>query len=238
MSNNYGPRIVTDGLVLCLDAADRNSYPGSGSVWYNLAQNNRHYNKYGSVPFLEECGGCWDFTSLSTGTSYSSPLGFTSSGGLPFSSTSSFTISTWLLVANTSTGQTGLFSNAGSANGVRFGPNNRGIYVGIGPGWTETTLASNSYNANEWVMITVVYDRQGLLSSGSPRLVVYINGEYKQYANLSAQTSMTTGTANLVRGTCCTRFIGKLANFSVYDTALTGSQVSQNYNATKGRFGL
>jgi hypothetical protein len=40
MSNNYGPRIVTDGLVLCLDAADRNSYPGSGSTWYDLSGNN------------------------------------------------------------------------------------------------------------------------------------------------------------------------------------------------------
>ena len=39
MSNNYGPKIVTDGLVLCLDAADQNSYPGSGNTWYDLSGN-------------------------------------------------------------------------------------------------------------------------------------------------------------------------------------------------------
>jgi len=39
--NNYGPRIVTDGLVLCLDAADRNSFPGSGTTWKDL---NNSYN--------------------------------------------------------------------------------------------------------------------------------------------------------------------------------------------------
>ena len=36
MAYNTGPKIVTDGLVLCLDAADRNSYPGSGNTWYDL----------------------------------------------------------------------------------------------------------------------------------------------------------------------------------------------------------
>ena len=39
MANLYGPRIVTDGLVLHLDAANRKSYPGSGSTWYDLSGN-------------------------------------------------------------------------------------------------------------------------------------------------------------------------------------------------------
>jgi len=36
MGNNYGPKIVTDGLVLCLDANNSKSYPGSGNDWYDL----------------------------------------------------------------------------------------------------------------------------------------------------------------------------------------------------------
>lgn len=43
MSYRTGPKIVTDGLVLCLDAADRNSYPGSGTSWNNLAGTNSFY---------------------------------------------------------------------------------------------------------------------------------------------------------------------------------------------------
>ena len=35
-----GPKIVTSGLLLALDAADKNSYPGSGTTWRNLASNN------------------------------------------------------------------------------------------------------------------------------------------------------------------------------------------------------
>ena len=36
MSTSYSPKIVTDGLVLALDAANTKSYPGSGTVWSNL----------------------------------------------------------------------------------------------------------------------------------------------------------------------------------------------------------
>jgi len=34
---NYGPKTVTNGLVLCLDAADKNSYPGSGTTWTDVS---------------------------------------------------------------------------------------------------------------------------------------------------------------------------------------------------------
>ena len=37
MSTSYGPRIITDGLVLCVDAADRNSYVGSGNNWRDVS---------------------------------------------------------------------------------------------------------------------------------------------------------------------------------------------------------
>ena len=39
MALNYGPTIVTDGLVLALDAADRNSYPGTGNTWFDISGN-------------------------------------------------------------------------------------------------------------------------------------------------------------------------------------------------------
>jgi len=36
MGASGGPDIVTDGLVLCLDAADKISYSGSGTTWSDL----------------------------------------------------------------------------------------------------------------------------------------------------------------------------------------------------------
>lgn len=37
MGLRYGPRVISDGLILSLDAEDINSYPGSGNVWYDLS---------------------------------------------------------------------------------------------------------------------------------------------------------------------------------------------------------
>lgn len=42
MSVKGGPDIVTDGLVFNLDAANRKSYPGSGTTWYDLSGNNNN----------------------------------------------------------------------------------------------------------------------------------------------------------------------------------------------------
>ena len=39
MALAHSPKIVTDGLVLCLDAGNPKSYPGSGTTWYDLSGN-------------------------------------------------------------------------------------------------------------------------------------------------------------------------------------------------------
>ena len=38
----YGPRIVSNGLVLCLDAANKRSYPGTGTTWTDLSGNSNN----------------------------------------------------------------------------------------------------------------------------------------------------------------------------------------------------
>ena len=47
----YGPNIVTDGLVLYLDAANPKSYPGTGTTWYDLSGNNNHFTLYNGASF-------------------------------------------------------------------------------------------------------------------------------------------------------------------------------------------
>ena len=48
MSISYNPRVITDGLVLCLDAGNTKSYPGSGSTWYDLSGNGNDHTLIGS----------------------------------------------------------------------------------------------------------------------------------------------------------------------------------------------
>ena len=75
MAFGNGPRIVTDGLVLSLDAADRNSYPGSGTTWFDMSGNNYHFT-------LDSTNISWNssgYFSLSNG-------GATYNGGITTSS--------------------------------------------------------------------------------------------------------------------------------------------------------
>jgi hypothetical protein len=54
MGISYGPKIVTDGLILSLDAGDTNSYPGSGNTWYDLSGNGYHHTLYNNPTFTND----------------------------------------------------------------------------------------------------------------------------------------------------------------------------------------
>ena len=52
MSAFHGPRIILDNLVLCLDASNPRSYPGTGDKWYDLSGNGNHATQGGSSTYL------------------------------------------------------------------------------------------------------------------------------------------------------------------------------------------
>ena len=53
----YGPKIVTNGLVLALDAADKNSYPGTGTIWKDLTTNANNGTLVNTPTFSNSNGG-------------------------------------------------------------------------------------------------------------------------------------------------------------------------------------
>ena len=57
MAFNRGPKIVTQGLVLALDAASNNSYPGSGTTWKDLSGNNNTGTLVNGPTFSSANGG-------------------------------------------------------------------------------------------------------------------------------------------------------------------------------------
>lgn len=235
MATLGGPNIVQDSLVLHLDAANSKSYTG-GTQWRDLSGNDRHYNMFGTVPYLQESNGCWDFTSLGAGTSASSPLGFTGTGTTFLTPTGSFTINAWIN-QTADYGQVGLFSNAGGGDGVRFGPSAGGVYYLIGPTYFEGVIGAGSFALGKWTLITAVYDRQSSLNA-LPYVYAYVNGRLVGSVLQSTQTTMNTTVPGIVRNPCCQRFVGKLASIVTYNKALTAEEVLQNYNATKGRYNL
>ena len=103
----------------------------------------------------------------------------------------------------------------------------------------DCRVTTNLFVANTWYHIGLTYSGGGATSTNKK---LYVNG-----ANVPFNTS---GSANLNIATNATLnigrdgprntayFNGKIANFKIYNRALTAQEIQQNYNATKSRFGL
>jgi len=84
MAITRGPSIVRDGLVLCLDAKDPNSYPGSGNTWYDLSGNNFDYTLGSNLTYSNSNKTFIMSSSSSTGATNSSELTTSSACTLVF----------------------------------------------------------------------------------------------------------------------------------------------------------
>ena len=238
MSFNYSPKIVTDGLVLYLDAANTKSYPSTGIVWTDLSKNkftdgtlvnnptfssinNGYFTFNGSTQYVN-CGN----TSLGisagatqiTLEAWVYPVTFTSYGGIISRVGGSSPFGGWMLNVN-SDGSVNKFDLAININGVwRTWVTGGGTFGG-----TLTT--------SKWYHIVGTYN-------GST-MEMYLNGV--KYNSVSYPGSIQyTSVNNLYVGLNGggTYFNGRVALTKVYNKALSTSEVLQNYNTTKSRFGL
>jgi hypothetical protein len=230
---NYSPKIVTDGLALCLDAANPLSYTSGDSVWKDLSGLNNNATMYGTVPVETDITKCWNFATVTGAGAYSASMGFTFVSNM-VTRTGDFTFSCWVKNPNASLSQTSLFSNAGGGDGYRFGVGLTGIYYLIGPPYTETNITFlSSLESSKWYNVVTIFKRS------TSQIFLYLNGIYQRTGSMPAnQTIMQNSAPGIVRGGCCGLYTGKLAQFSVYNSILDVSDIYSNYLATKGRFGL
>lgn len=234
MPNYYGPKVVTDQIALYLDAGNRKSFLGSGTSWSDLSGNSNTATAYGSPVFSGDGGGCFDFSTATGVASYAATMGFTFASNM-VTRTGNFSFECWIKNPPASN-QGGMFSNAGSGDGYRFGPASNGVYYLIGPSYTESviTWASGNLNSTLWYHIVTTWDR-----TTEKKVNVYLNGKYENFGTMpSSQTIFPDIAPGIVRSPCCGLFTGKLAVMKVYNKLLSPDEILQNYNATKTRFGL
>jgi hypothetical protein len=230
MAVNTRNNIVTNGLVLYLDAANRISYVSGSTTWNDLSGFNNSGSLVGGPAFSSAGGGSIVFDGVDdTGLiSNNSTLNF---------DTGSFSV---CLVASRSTGSSSVLralakgagnDTAGQA-GYFIGASNTLWVFSVNPSGTRRTLSSPMIY-NQLTYICGVWGDEGLQK-------LYINGELKSSA---VQTSgSTTGTSNLSLGSRESNsdlyWQGSITQTSIYNRALSQQEITQNYNATKARFGL
>jgi hypothetical protein len=216
----HSPKVVTDGLVLYLDAANRNSYPRTGTTWTDLSGNgyNGTFGPSTQTPVFSGINGGTivfdgnnDFVEVTSG----------------FGTLSQYTIMFW---ARRDAESRMPVSSRTTTNFYWFGDNSW-YYTHGGVGGEYYYSKPTSIPLGTWGCYCVVYN-------GS-NVSIYRQGIYQ------GQQS-TTGTANWSTGmiigywTAGSTYAwqGPISTVSMYNRALTATEVLRNYNATKTRFGL
>ena len=219
--------IVTSGLVLCLDAANRKSYPGSGTTWTDLSGRGNNLTAINS-PSWNSSGY------FSTGaTGYFSGSGTSS---IPIGN-SNYTMMAWVRVTgswvdgNKGIISIGGFESGNQSNALRTNSSSLGQFSHFW--WANDLLITNNnagLSVGTWFMATAQFD-------GTNRRV---------WANTTNVGSDTPGSSHNVTSTTiqvaktyATEYLqGDIATAQIYNRALTATEIAQNYNALKGRYGL
>ena len=227
MAVGYNPRIVTDGLVLALDAANTKSYGGSGTTWTDLSGNGTDGTISGAT-HTSGTDGYFDFDG--TNDYVDTTSGWTNFGTDPF------TIEVWYRPhTNDSEFETLVGNASGGAGTFQLdynGSNNLRFTVSTNPG--EYVDSSISLSVGVWKQVVIV--REG---TGTNQFKIYSNGDLN-----------TTGTLNVnLNGSAQLRigrnrggvyyYDGEISNVKAYKgKALTATEVAQNFNALRGRYGI
>lgn len=224
------PPIVTSGLVLHLDAANRKSYPGSGTTWFDMSGNGNSGIFTGTLPYSPEFGGSIRFGTgtvsvpfvLNTSTDYTvEVVAKCNNMTIPDPPANRQTV--WAFVGNTSFGYQHLDLEVWNGLIVSFN----------GDGTSYTNAGNYSIDANTLITYT-------LRKSGSTQSW-YTNSRYlgatTQTFN-STSTYFKLGTRYLGTGYSSQDWNGSIYSAKIYNRALSAQEILQNYNAQKARFGL
>lgn len=248
-----GRTIPTEGLVLCLDALDQNSYPFSGSRWLNLAQDKYHVTFMGPGPshggyvvtdgtgsgyFNTDNNIYGDFDDISANDRMLGP---------DEAHPGSFTINTWVNHRSFSSYKEYIswWQNGGNAygdgflgtlhNNVRFGDDHQqalsATYAVTGA--VDYSNLTNNVGLGTWYNITAVNEE-------SSSAKVYMNGDLASQRDDEAglEFGLNNG-PDLWRHPDYSEYHqGAMGLLHIYDRALTATEVKQSFEMFRGRFSI
>ncbi len=205
----HSPRIVTDGLILCLDAASKRSYPGTGTTWTDRSANGYDGTLNNSPAITDKA-----ITLSSTNDYIEIPSAIQAS-----------TIDFWFNSPSSSDGPV-IYAGADAYNSNLW-QWSLFYYSGtlwVDPKGTGGTSLNNFTSTNTWHHFVITRSSTGK---------VYIDGNH-----VSSNTSTpSTVTGNIRIGkSASTYWNGSVGALKLYNRALTADEILQNYLSTKERY--
>jgi len=230
-----GPKTVTDGLVLYLDAANPKSYPGSGTTWGDLSGNGNNGTLVNTPTFSLNNGGKFSFDGVDTSITTNYDFGW--------NDTNSVSV---LVTLTPSILQNRGFIGKGLNNQWEWQLNQRNdklelVYWNTGGSHSNGPITSiqSVFSINTTVSVGLVWN--------------HIDGKHYFYknGNLIGENTWVDASINqnrtnglIIGGQIYAWNLGgnywngDIHNVHLYNRALTSQEILQNYNATKARYGL
>ncbi len=227
MALQHSPSIVTSGLVLCLDAASPRSYPGSGTAWYDSSGNGNTgtlvngptYNSanLGSIVF----DGVDDYASIANSA--------------VLRPANQLTVCMWAKAISITAGWNALFGQSPYTGAYLIFLETGGTLIRALHNVNGTEYRCNTNQA----ISTSVYTHIVFTFSTGDAIRSYFNGVASTTTALPAGT-FTYNTSNpfLIGYPGANYFNGNISTAQIYNRALSATEVTQNFNAYRGRYGV
>jgi hypothetical protein len=239
MGTYYNPRIVTDGLVLALDAGNAKSYPGSGTTWTDLSGKGYNGTLTDGPTFSSADGGSIvldgvnDFVQIPYDSYWDSNV---------FGTATVFSIECWYkpdvfrdwdtVVMKWNPALGGWYS---APEGASIWSNLAGFQAVFASGVASNPAGSNvilSYSTATLKWYHLCFTGDGV------NLRLYVDGIQRSTELVSSRTVAVTTSNNGPTFGRRQFMLGKLSNSRFYTRALNESEIRQNFNATRGRYGI
>lgn len=230
MAIQRGPKIVTSGLVLALDAANKYSYPTTGTSWYDLSGYNKTGTLTNSPTFSAQNMGSIAFNGVNQ---YARTTDLTLTGN-----ETTLTISCWFKPATVSA-IVSIVALGDDTNYKRRMFLQRDTRIEANGQFADYSSALGILSANTWSNVTIVYP-----SLTVNTIQLYNNGSL--ISGTASGTSATLSTFTNKKVTVCGNNAatpgeygnGSIGNVLIYNRNLSANEVLQNFNATRARFGI
>jgi hypothetical protein len=237
MSFANGGRIVTDGLVLSLDASDRNSYLGSGTSWTDLSGNGNHYTLVNSPTFSNNAIVFDGISQYAFGPSFY------------FDANTSFTMEIFYsklgqvgdgkaIAGQTQQSSGSINSNARIIFGLfdpTYGVRNNIYDYTSGLGNFIDNVVTNDLNNHQLVMVADKINKvHWSYSDGEKTIRLMSSPSYPTGDVINGPNPIYLGCRAIGNAHCNVRIF----SVKLYNRALSSTEVLQNYNASKSRFNL
>ena len=242
MSKVAPSSIITDGLVLYLDAGNSASYPGSGTTWTDLSGNSNSGTLVNGVGYSTSNGGNLTFDGLDD------RVAFGNLGALPTNGAIQFWMNSSSIENYRNPLTTGPIDGSNGSTGnraIRFEqyatPSPYGGFVVYFGNDTANSVAgyksfdyspSAALTVNTWYHVSIVWDIS--LSN----VIGHLNGVQKFNSTCTTFPSAISSLYVGVGWQTSRSFQGKISQVQIYNRALSATEVLQNYNANKLRYGL